>query len=174
MAIFNKLGDVARNIGEKTVDTARNIGDKTSEAIETTKLNSKINSEKTAIAECMRQIGAIYYQKYLAGEPVDNAAAEFFAAADGHNRNIADAQAEINKIKGGSTAQAQTASAPTAEGIACTSCGKANPAGTKFCAECGSKIEAPAPAAEENACPGCSAQVAANARFCGNCGYKFE
>jgi len=55
MAFLDKIGNVAKN-----------IGDKASETIETTKMNSKINSEKTAIAECLRQIGEIYYQKYLA------------------------------------------------------------------------------------------------------------
>ena len=40
MAFLDKLGDIARNIGDKTTD-----------AIETTKLNSKINGERAAIAE---------------------------------------------------------------------------------------------------------------------------
>jgi len=41
MAFFDKLNQVAKNIGDKTND-----------AIETTKLSSKINAEKSAAAEC--------------------------------------------------------------------------------------------------------------------------
>ena len=163
MTFLNKLGGIAKN-----------IGDKTSEVVETTKLNSKINSEKTAIAECLRQIGEIYYQKYLAGDPGDPAAAEFLASIDNHNRVIADAQAEISRIKADGSGQASGAAAPAGEGMACTSCGKLNPAGTKFCAECGGKVEAPVQTTEENACPGCGAQVSPGGKFCGNCGHKFE
>ncbi len=46
MAFFEKLGDIARGIGDKTGD-----------AIETAKLNNKIKAEQVSIAECMRKIG---------------------------------------------------------------------------------------------------------------------
>ena len=46
MALFDKLNQVAKN-----------IGDKTSDAIETTKLGNKINAEKAAAAEDLKKIG---------------------------------------------------------------------------------------------------------------------
>ena len=88
MPFLDKLGGIARN-----------IGDKTSEVIETTKLNSKINGEKTAISECMRKIGEIHYQKYLDGESGSPEETELFYAIDGHNKTISDTQAEIDRIK---------------------------------------------------------------------------
>jgi membrane protease subunit (stomatin/prohibitin family) len=173
MAFFDKLGDIARNIGDKATD-----------AIETTKLNNKISAEKTAIAEFMRQIGEYYYGKHQAGESDDPGAAELYAAIDGHNRTIADTQAEIARIQAeneAQSAQAQTAAVPTAapapasDSIACPSCGKINAPGTKFCCECGGKLEIPAPAVPETRpCPGCGAQIPADNKFCGECGYKFE
>jgi hypothetical protein len=165
MAFLDKLGDIARNLGDKTTD-----------AIETTKLNSKIGSEKTAIAECMRKIGEYYYQKRNSGEFSDDGAAELFAAIDGHNQAIADAQAEIERIKTETARTAGTVPAPSAGGeVACLSCGKSNISGTKFCCECGAKLEIPAPAAPEaRPCPGCGAQIPAANKFCGDCGYKFD
>lgn len=175
MAFLDKLGDIARNIGDKATD-----------AIETTKLNSKINAEKTAIAECMRQIGEYYYKKHQSGEPDDSAMAELYSAIDGHNNTIADTQEEISRIQAENAAQAQAigaaaAAAPVApapvpppDGIACPSCGKANTPGTKFCCECGGRLEMPAPAPQVRACPGCGTQIPTANKFCGECGYKFE
>ena len=71
MAFLDKLGDIARGIGDKTGD-----------AIETAKLNGKIKTEQTAIAECMRQIGEIIYGKHKAGEPVDSGVAELTGSSD--------------------------------------------------------------------------------------------
>jgi DNA-directed RNA polymerase subunit RPC12/RpoP len=170
MAFLDKLGDMARSLGDKATD-----------AIETTELNNKIGAEKTAMAECMRQVGEYYYGKYLAGESDDPGAAELFAAIDGHNKAIADAQAEIARIQAeNETLVAQAAAPVTTEAaasaageIVCPICGKPNSAGTKFCAECGGKFEASA-APESRACPGCGAQVPFTSKFCNECGHKFE
>lgn len=56
MAFFDKLGGLAKN-----------IGDKTSDAIEINKLNSRINSEKAAAGEEMKKIGEFYYD-FFPGE----------------------------------------------------------------------------------------------------------
>jgi class 3 adenylate cyclase/tetratricopeptide (TPR) repeat protein len=44
----------------------------------------------------------------------------------------------------------------------CSACGAENPAGAKFCGDCGAPLEA--------ACPGCGAPVQQGKRFCHNCG----
>jgi class 3 adenylate cyclase/tetratricopeptide (TPR) repeat protein len=46
--------------------------------------------------------------------------------------------------------------------VACSICGTDNPAGTKFCKECGSRLAA--------ACRVCGAALLPDARFCGECG----
>lgn len=55
MAFFDKLNDLAKNIGDKTND-----------AIETGKLNSKINSENAAAMEEIKKIGTYYYNLFAA------------------------------------------------------------------------------------------------------------
>jgi class 3 adenylate cyclase/tetratricopeptide (TPR) repeat protein len=46
--------------------------------------------------------------------------------------------------------------------LTCTSCGKVNEAGRKFCIECGAPLV--------GGCPACGAPIPADAKFCGECG----
>ncbi len=46
--------------------------------------------------------------------------------------------------------------------MVCSSCGTANPAGTKFCKECGTRLGL--------ACSSCGAALLLDAKFCGECG----
>ena len=175
MALFDKLSGIARN-----------LGDKASEAIETTKLNSKISTEKNAIADCMRQIGEYYYQKHQTGAVDEPDLAELFATIDGHHQTITETQAEINRLQEESALQRQMAQsapisatvAPVFEGVPCPACGAANTPGTNFCIGCGSKLAMqapePEPELEYRTCPECGAQVSLESRFCGECGYRFE
>ena len=59
MAFFDKLNQVAKNLGDKTTD-----------AIETTKLNSKINSERNAADDELKKIGEFYYSVFANGGSV--------------------------------------------------------------------------------------------------------
>ncbi|MCL2497899.1 MAG: zinc ribbon domain-containing protein [Symbiobacteriaceae bacterium] len=163
MSFINRLGGIARS-----------IGDKASDALEVTKLNGKISNEKAAVAEDLKQIGEFYYKLYQTGELVEPKLAELYASIDEHNKAIDEALLEIARLQSESTGQmAQTAAANAAAvaagDIPCPSCGKPNPVGTKFCAECGTKMELP----ETQACPSCGVQVAVGAKFCGECGHRF-
>lgn len=51
----------------------------------------------------------------------------------------------------------------------CSACGFVNPEGTKFCQECGARINT---ASEKRICNSCGAEVPAGVRFCGECGAK--
>jgi predicted ATPase/class 3 adenylate cyclase len=53
-----------------------------------------------------------------------------------------------------------------AEGITCSSCGRENRSGRKFCAECGAPLA--------RACPACGAPNEPGERFCGECGARLE
>ena len=59
------------------------------------------------------------------------------------------------------------AASQAAAGAVCTSCQAANPAGAKFCMNCGQGL---APAAAH--CTECGTELPAGARFCGNCGTR--
>ena len=52
------------------------------------------------------------------------------------------------------------------EGPACPECGAATPAGSKFCLQCGKKLETQL----SPFCPNCGGQLPEGAKFCPNCG----
>ncbi len=163
MAFFDKLNQVAKNIGDKASDT-----------VETTKLNSKIKAERQAAAELLEKIGEYYYNLYAAGGEVAPEVLELCQTAKGHYENIQNAQNEIERIKAENEAPAPAvAAAPaSAGGTTCPACGTANAPGTKFCQGCGNNLQA-APAAPAGIfCPGCGAQVQPGIKFCNQCGYK--
>ena len=180
MAFFDKLNDFAKNIGDKTTD-----------AIETGKLNSKINAENTAAGEELKKIGAYYYNLFIAGDEnkaVAPEVLEFCQNAKAHYEAAAAAQAEIEKIKADNEAAKAAAAAQAAApvtpivpaaapsaGLTCSACGFVNAEGTKFCQNCGGKLEPPAPVVVEgNICPGCGATNDAGVKFCRECGRKLE
>jgi hypothetical protein len=66
------------------------------------------------------------------------------------------------------TVAAASVGAASTGGTVCPSCGFANPAGLKFCGECGTKLEAP----PSGKCSACGAQNAPGMKFCGECGNK--
>lgn len=53
-------------------------------------------------------------------------------------------------------------------GIRCPSCGHINPAGAKFCQECGAKLGG------ATHCPNCGTELEPGAKFCPECGTKIE
>ncbi len=170
MAFFDKLNQVAKNLGDKTTD-----------AIETTKLNTKIHSERNAAEEELKKIGEYYYNVFVNGGSVAPEVLEFCQKAKEHYDAIDGAQAGINQIKAeNEAAKAAAYTAPatpvveaTPAGNVCTACGAVNAEGTKFCFECGNKLEAPAPAVPVNpVCPNCGTPIAEGLRFCGECGTK--
>lgn len=131
MAFFDKLNQVAKNIGDKTND-----------AIETTKLNSKINAERSAAGEELKKIGEFYYSLFAASGEAAPEVLEFCQSAKARYDAAAAARAEIERIKAENEAE-KAAPAPVAApaGIACPACGVANGAGTKFCQNCGTRLE---------------------------------
>ena len=169
MAFFDKLSDFAKNIGDKTTD-----------AIETGKLTAKISSEKNLAGEELKKIGEFYYNAWLNGGEIAPELLEICTAAKAHYDTAAEAQAEIDRIRAENEAAKAAAAAPVVPvapaapaGIVCTACGTANNPGTKFCCNCGNKLEIPAPPMPRT-CPNCGATIADGMKFCGECGTRTE
>ena len=166
MAFFDKLSDFAKNIGDKTTD-----------AIETGKLQSKVNSEKNLAGEELKKIGEFYYNAWLNGGEIAPEVLEICTAAKAHYDAAGEAQAEIDRIRAENEAAKAAAAAPVAPaapaGIVCAACGTANNPGTKFCCNCGNKLEIPAPPTPKT-CPNCGAAIAEGMKFCGECGTRTE
>lgn len=190
LAIFEKIGDFAKS-----------VGDKTGGMIETTKIKGKIKAENDAIMELHRQIGALCWNKFVEGNQFDEDVTSLLEQIKARFDTIAQLQEEIEAIARANQA-AGNLTCPTcgtvnppgtnfcsgcgtkmevpppvqnASGIKCQKCGAMNSEGTNFCVQCGSKVEAPPPeAADGIKCPSCSAVNTADTKFCVQCGSKIE
>ena len=170
MAFFDKLNDFAKNLGDKTTD-----------AIETGKLQSKINAERNLAGEDLKKIGEFYYNLWLSSGEIAPEVMEACESAKAHYDAAAEAQAEIDRIRAeneaakaaAAAAAAQTQATP-AGGLVCNACGTANNPGTKFCCNCGGKLELPKPVSDELTCSACGAANNPGTKFCCNCGNKLE
>ncbi len=160
MAFFDKLNDFAKNVGEKAGD-----------AIEITKLNNKINTEKAAIAEEYRKIGEYYYTKHTEGNSVDSEVDELIVSIDAHKNLIMETETQIRVMK--EEAPVPHVASTMVGSINCPACGKQNNPGTKFCCECGGKLETPLQP-QARICPSCKAVVGEGINFCCECGTRIK
>jgi hypothetical protein len=117
---------------DKIKQGAKNIGNKTSDAIEITKLNNTINTEKYNAKEEFKKIGEYYYNLFVEDPAkVDEAVLEFCEAAKAHYIKAEEAQKTIDNIKAESAAkkeaekaakEAEKAAAEEAEEDGCCCC----------------------------------------------------
>jgi len=170
MALLDKLNTIAKNVGEKTGD-----------AIEITKLNAKIASEKSAMTELYKQLGEKIYEKYTQGAYQSEDMAALFAAVDARKAGIAEAEGKIlaireeNQAKAQAAAEVQPAENTAPAGAVCPNCGANAAEGVKFCDQCGTRIEVPVSAAEaKKVCCCCGAEAVPGVKFCSQCGTKIE
>lgn len=175
MAFLDKINDIAKNIGDKTEDLAKNISDKTSDALESGKLSLKINSERNAIIELEKQLGAFYYEKYAAGKitPEPEALA-LFQNIEQRRKTIDEAQAEIlrNRTAAGSAVPpgSRAEAGP----------GQAQGGGASAASPEQPSAEAePRPSAAQNTpgvlmCAACGASNSMGSSFCGTCGSRMQ
>ena len=91
MAFFDKLNDLAKSVKDAAND-----------AVETTRIKSRISSEKRAVDEACRKIGEYYYAK-RAGDmgPVDDDILEYCIEIDEHMRVISELEAELERERAG-------------------------------------------------------------------------
>lgn len=132
MALFDKIGEMAKNVGDKTGDM-----------IEVSKLNSQVSEADKRILEKKREIGEFCWGQYIANIQLDPEVAKLCAAIKEDEALIARMQADIRSIK------ADKAAAPVvveAGLLRCQKCGEPNPEGTRFCQACGVRLEVPEPA----------------------------
>ncbi len=171
MAFFDKLNQFTKNLGDMANDT-----------FETGKLNNTIKAENQAAGEELKKIGKFYYDQFVVTGEAAPEILEFCQSAKSHYDAAAGAQAEIDKMKAENEAAAraanQTAAVPLQAlpgGITCQECGTANAEGTKFCCNCGTKLEIPVPKEPESlVCSSCGAANNPGTKFCCECGTKLE
>lgn len=126
--------------------SVQDVSNKTGDAIETQKLNMKINSEKKAIEAGYTKLGEYLWSKINTEEVAkDETLQAICNEIQGGFDNIAAAEAEIQNIKDKAAAAASAAAATAANTVAagsafCPNCGTPVVPGSKFCGGCGAKI----------------------------------
>lgn len=116
------------------------------------------------------------YMRYKAAEAMPDAAKQPGGAAGtgmGLGMGFGYGQMMAGAIGGGGQQQQQGGGGGgAAQMVPCPKCSTPNPAGAKFCQNCGANTQAQAAAGIQ--CPNCQAQVPAGAKFCNNCGQSVE
>lgn len=161
MSFLNKLGEIAKTVGDKTND-----------ALEQGKAAIRLKTEEANFAEQMRKIGEHYYARRVQGLALDEEVAEACAAADASKNAMDEIRAEQQRQRAerDATVEAKVAREPV--GAVCGGCGAINPPGTKFCRECGMPVENAIPS--KRVCQNCGAELSPDTKFCGECGAKAE
>ena len=106
------------------------------------------------------------YAKYQAAEAIREAANNENGGMAGMGVGMGAGAAMGQMFAQSLNPAAQQAPAAPAAGAVCTACGKAIPAGVKFCPECGAKQAASA------FCTNCGKEIPAGTKFCPECGAK--
>ncbi len=83
---------------DKLTDAAAAIGDKASDAVEITKIKTKINGEKKDVEAELANLGRIFYEKAKAGEALTPEAMEIVCRVDGHYDEIATLEDQLAQI----------------------------------------------------------------------------
>jgi membrane protease subunit (stomatin/prohibitin family) len=113
------------------------------------------------------------YMQYKAAESMPDAAKQPGGAAGtgmGLGMGFGYGQVMANAFGGGQGQQQGGGAA--AQTVPCPKCQTPNPAGAKFCSNCGANTQAQAAAGVT--CPNCQAQVPAGSKFCNSCGTSVE
>ena len=106
MGFFDQLGDVAKNIGKSAGDFAKQVGDKTNDALEISKLNTKISAENAEIEKEKKKLSDALFERFARGEEVPEEVKEFCDNIKSHLLNIDGFKEEIEKVKAASAERA--------------------------------------------------------------------
>ena len=99
MGFLDQQGDAAKNIGAAAGDLAKQVGEKASDALEISKLNSKISVDKAEIEKEMKKISEALYDKFSKGGEIPEEIKEFCNNIKARYLNIDKLKEEIEKVK---------------------------------------------------------------------------
>ncbi len=140
MAMFDSLKDTL-NKGVAAVSV------KSETLVESSRVKSAISSAQKRLEAEKAALGVKLYQSWKAGTASMELFADDFARMQGIedeitglNGRLAQIKAEEDKILGAAQRPAAPVSTPAAGTVFCTNCGKALPAGSRFCDECGTPV----------------------------------
>jgi len=88
-----------KNIGKSAGDFAKQVGDKTNDALEISKLNTKISAENAEIEKEKKKLSDALFERFARGEEVPEEVKEFCNNIKSHLLNIDGFKEEIEKVK---------------------------------------------------------------------------
>ena len=153
MDIFSKINQFANTAGGKA-----------SGAFELGKITLKIAAEEKKIGETTEKIGECILLSLDEGQTYSEAVTSLYEDITASRAAILAFKAQMAQINGN---------------VLCTCCQTENSEESKFCKECGCKIEEQPPIVAEvvemkNACPACGAEIEEDSHFCTKCGKRVE
>ena len=83
---------------DKLTDAAATLTDKANDAVEITKIKTKINGEKKDIELELAKLGRIYYEKAKAGTELAPEEMEIVSRVNAHYDLLADLEKELTEI----------------------------------------------------------------------------
>ena len=99
MALLEKLGGIAKNVGEKAAETAKTVGDKAGTAFEIGKLNVRVKSEENEIDNIKLAIGQLVWEQFLGGGELREDYAQLCREIQNHQNVISGLKDQITVLK---------------------------------------------------------------------------
>ena len=117
--------------------------------------NPEIRGKERELSDLYRELGEKYYsRKIRVGEELNE------------ENTMDDLVSRVTEVK--EELEALEKAAQEAGKKTCPGCGEKVPVSSKFCPECGFKME------DAEMCPSCGAAISSDMTFCVNCGTKIE
>ena len=119
------MRDFFEDLGKRIGETAETMTNKAGDAIEIQRLKSQIRGLARGNAVDLMELGKMIYDRYKAGEEVEETAKGLCDAIQSRETSMEDYEKKIAKIKGASE---------------CSNCGKLVAKDMAFCPYCGEKV----------------------------------
>lgn len=129
-----KIGMTAELVNNKAGEVVEMVGAKAGEAVEIQKLKNQIRTLERSNENDLADLGRLVYEKFKAGEALDDEAAGLCEAVQNREKSIEEYQQKVADVKGD---------------VSCERCGKILAKGMTYCPYCGEK--APESAEEADA-----------------------
>lgn len=133
--------------------------------------NMQILNAQTEVNDLSKQEAELYSE--IGKRAVEVYGLEPFGELSGKLKlikiNLATAKSKLNSLQAEKEAKEKELQAEQ-NARTCSSCGYENSEGTKFCSECGQKLQR----VVKNLCVSCGIELAQGIRFCGECGARQE
>lgn len=136
---------------------------------EISRVKAQIKKLEKDREKLLPELGRASYAAHLEHGQSDPALDQFFTQLSSIDSQIAQGQAEIQRVQQVAAQMKAAAASPQVATAACQQCGAPMNPGAKFCANCGHVMARPAaPAAIQ--CASCGTPVSPGTKFCANCG----